>query len=457
MISIFVIAVSLTSVLNYNVTVKVPATIRPLGELRLVESAMTGTVRKIAVKENQFVNKGEIIAYLDDSQLQSQKKQLQNTIEQNQLQITQIDAQINQVNAQILAQTNLNERSIIAAQAELTGSKRNYKDQGIQASAEMRQAEVALKLAQEQLKRLQTEKVLETTIKEAESSLNLAKLQRDRLQEIMKSGAISRNLVEEKEQAVKTAEAKLEQAKSSSKNLQEEKEQAVKLAKINLQKAKIAINPSNANVTVASERIKQEQSRGKATLAALQKEGETLFQQRLELQKQQIRTRQELQQLENDLNKSVIRSPTTGTLMQLKLRNSEQVVQISEAIAQIAPLDAPLVIKARVSAKDIDKVEVNQAVKMQVSACPYPEYGTLNGTVKAVAPDAVAVIQNNLVTSTPQVSTYEVNIEPENIYLGKGDRLCHLKSGMEGRADIISRRETVMKFILRKGRIITDL
>ena len=456
MISMFVVAVSLTSVLYYNVTVKVPATIRPLGELRLVQSAMTGTVKKIVVKEDQVVKKGEIIAFIDDSQLQSQKRQLQNTIQQNQLQLIQVDAQINQINTQIISQINLNDRTIIAAQAELIGTERNHKDQQIKASMEMTQAKITIDLAKEQLARLQQEKVLIATVQEAEAALKLAILQRDRLQGIVTSGAVSRSLVEEKEQAVKSAQAKLEQAKSATKNLQEEKEQAVKLAQINLQKAKIAVNPSNATVTVAMERIQQEKARGEGNLATLKKERELSLQQRLELQKQQIRTRQELQQLENELNKSVIRSPTTGTLMQLKLRNPGQVVQLSEALAQIAPVDAPLIIKANISAKDIDKVKTGQAVQMQVSACPYPDYGTLKGTVKTVAPDALAITQNNSIISTPQIATYEVNIEPQSLFLGKGNHLCYLKSGMEGRADIISRQETVMQFILRKSKLITD-
>lgn len=457
MISMFVVAVSLTSVLYYNITVKVPATIRPLGELRLVESGMTGTVKRIVVKEDQLVNKGEIIAYIDDSQLQSQKRQLQNTIQQSQLQLIQIDAQINQVNTQIISQTNLNERTIIAVQAELAGTKRNYNDQQIKAGAEMTQAKIAINLANEQLARLQKERVLIATVQEAEAALKLATLQRDRLQSIVTSGAISRNLVEEKEQAVKSAQAKLEQAKSSTKNLQEEKEQAVKLAQINLQKAKIAVNPSNANVTIALERIRQEKARGESNLAALKKERETLIQQRLELQKQQIRTHQELQQLGNELNKSVIRSPANGTLMQLKLRNPGQVVQLSEALAQIAPVDAPLIIKAQVSAKDIDKVKPGQIVQMQVSACPYPDYGTLKGTVKTIGADVLAIPQNNSIISTPQVATYQINIEPQNLFLAKGNHVCDLKSGMEGRADIISRQETIMQFILRKSKLITNL
>ena len=431
MIGMFVVAISLSSVLYYNVTVKVPATIRPLGELRLVESAITGTVKKIAVKENQIVNKGEVIAYLDDSQFQSQKKQLQNTIQQSKLQLLQIDAQINEINTQIIAQTNLNERTILAARAELTGTKRNYQDQQIKTGTEMTQAKITINLAKNQLERLQKEKVLIASLQEAEAALKLAISQRDRLQNIVTSGAISQNLMEEKEQAVR-------------------------LAQINLQKAKIGINPSNANVTVALERINQEKARGDGNLAALKKERELLIQQRLELQKQQIRTGQELQQLENELNKSVIRSPTKGTLMQLKLRNSGQVVQLSEALAQIAPVDAPLIIKAHVSAKDIDKIKIGQAVQMQVSSCPYPDYGTLKGTVKTIAPDVIATTQNNYIISTPQLATYEINIDPQNLFLGKGDRLCYLKSGMEGRADIISQQETVMQFILRKSKLITN-
>ncbi|MFS0516137.1 HlyD family efflux transporter periplasmic adaptor subunit [Nostoc sp. UIC 10607] len=503
LLTIFVAGITLTSVLHYNITVKVPANIRPVGELRVVQSAMTGTVQNIDVHENQVVSQGQAIAHVDNSRLQTQKSQLESSIQQSKLQLSQIDAQLGQIDTQIAAQTNLTNRTIIAAQAELDGTQRNYQDQQIKATADMTQAEASLRLAKVQQERsqrekvlratiqeakaaltlakvqrdrLQREKVLIATVQEAEAALTLAKVQRDRLQPIVASGAVPRNLFDEKEQAVKSAEAKLEQAsadaknlledkeqavksaeakleqvKANAKNLLEEKEQALKIAQTNLAKAKTAINPSNATVTVASERIQQEQARGEAALAALKKDRETLLQQRLELQKELDRNTKELQQAKTDLNLSVIRSPIAGTLLQLNLRNPGQVVQPSEAIAQIAPLDAPLLIKARVPAQDIDKVKLGQKVQMQVSACPYPDYGTLQGTVKTVAPDALPIGKN----SADPVG-YEVTIEPQTPYVGRGDRQCHLKSGMEGRADIISRQETVLQFILRKARLIAN-
>ncbi|MEH2309355.1 HlyD family secretion protein [Nostoc sp.] len=456
LLSIFVVAVSLTSVLNYNVTVKVPASIRPVGEQRIVQSAMSGTVQKIDVQENQVVAKGQAIAHVDDSQLQTQKSQLESSIQQSQLQLNQIDAQLREMNVQIGAQASLINRTLIAAQAELGGTQRNYQDQQIKATADMTEAEAALTLAKVQRERLQREKLLRATVQEAEAALILAKLQRERLQPIVVSGAVPRNLFEEKEQEVKSAEAKLEQTKANAQSLLEEKEQALKVAQINREKAKTAINPSNALVTVASERIKQEQARGEATLAALKKERETLLQQRLELHKQLVSTGKELQQVKTDLNKSVIRSPIEGTLLQLNLRNPGQVVQPSEAIAQIAPLNAPLLIKARVPDQDIDKVKPGQKVQMQVSACPYPEYGTLKGTVETVAPDAVPTVKTTAAQSQVQVLAYQVTIQPQKSYLGRSDRQCHLKSGMEGRADIISRQETILHFILKKARLMAD-
>ncbi|HBL13917.1 MAG TPA: HlyD family secretion protein, partial [Cyanobacteria bacterium UBA11162] len=59
------------------------------------------------------------------------------------------------------------------------------------------------------------------------------------------------------------------------------------------------------------------------------------------------------------------------------------------------------------------------------------------------------------VSGTP--SFYEVTIQPERLSLGDGTRQCLIQLGMEGRADIISREETVLQFLLRKARLITDL
>jgi multidrug efflux pump subunit AcrA (membrane-fusion protein) len=297
-------AIFLASVIEYNVTVKASATVRPVGELRLVQTAMEGTIRSIEVKENQQVKQGDAIAHIDDSQVQLKKSQLQGNIEQDKLQLAQIDAQIKAVRSQILAESQLRDRTVAAAQAELARNQRDWKDRQATALSDLKEAEATLSLARDGL---------------------------TRYQKLVDSGAITQLQLREKEAAVQSAEAKLEKARS-------------------------ALNPSSANVAIAQERIAQEIAKGDSTLATLRKEMENLNQRRVEMQNQLHRHLKDLQQVENELQKSTIRATNDGIVLKLNLRNTNQFVRSGEAIAQIAPNAAPLVVKARVATQDIDKV-----------------------------------------------------------------------------------------------------
>ena len=203
---------------------------------------------------------------------------------------------------------------------------------------------------------------------------------------------------------------------------------------------------------------------GESTLAALNIERDELIQRQVEIQNQLSRDVKELQLQGIELGKTVIHAPATGTILKLDLRNPGQVVRPGESIAQIAPSNATLFVKARVAAADIGKVRLCKEekvsdcfegkVQLRVSAYPYPDYGTLKGAVRAIAPDAITLQSGG---AGAVASYYEVTIQPERPLLVKGDRQYFLQSGMDVTADIISREETVLTFILRKARLLTDL
>ncbi len=67
-----------------------------------------------------------------------------------------------------------------------------------------------------------------------------------------------------------------------------------------------------------------------------------------------------------------------------------QTVSAGGEIGQIVPSNAPLEVKAAVATEDKSKLKQGQNVQVRVSACPYPDYGTLKGKVKAISPDAIA-------------------------------------------------------------------
>lgn len=398
---IFGSGILLASVLKFKTTVKASAILRPVGELRLVQAATEGIISRIEVKDNQVVKLGEPIAYLEDSRLQTKKRLLQVSIFQNQQQIQQMNAQLQTLDRQIAAETDKMQRTIASAKAELELNQRQYEDRKITTVAEVSEAEAALELAQEELARYQ---------------------------QLANTGAIPKLQLREREAALKTAKARL-------------------------QIVQAAINPSNATIAMAEEKIAEASASGETSVARLNQEKEELVQRRTEIETRVNSDRYELQQMVTELKNTVIRAPVSGILQKLNLRNPKQVVRSGDEIAQIAPRDAPLIVKAFVASADIGKVENKQNVQIRVSACPYPDYGILQGTVSAVSPD-VFMSQNK---SSGTLKTYEVTIKPQSFKLKAGNQECILQAGMEGTADILSKEETLLQFILKKARLLTNL
>lgn len=424
------LAVPLASVIKYKVTVKGQAVVRPAGEVRLVQAATEGQVMRIFVAENQLVKKGDVIATIDNSKLQTKKSQLQSNIGQSRLQLVQINAQISAIALQSKAETDRINRVVAASVAELSSRNRAYRDKQITTATDVEEASA--------------------NVKAAIASLKAAQSKRNRYEGVARVGALSQDQFDEAKLAVR------------------QQEQAVEAAKAKLQGFQAALDPSNAEVAIASERIAQEKATGEASIATLNKERLALIGQRIEVQKQLESDTRELKQVDIDLSQTIITATADGIISKLSLRNPGQTVPAGENIAQIVPSDAPLEIKAAVAIQEKNKLKQGQDVQMRVSACPYPDYGTLKGTVKTISPDAIAPQANSTNGSTTPTTGanqktaavgafYEVTIKPQSLALAQNKHQCAIQLGMEGTVDIISREETVLRFLLRKARLIADV
>lgn len=406
----FVGGIGLAAILPYKIVVKAPASVRPTGELRLVQAATEGKIAHISVQANQAVQTGQTIAQIDDSRLQTKKHQLQDSITQAEQQLQQNQAQQQAIHQQTTAATDQANRAVASAESDLTLHQRAYQDNLITTVAEMQEAEAALALAQEELRRYNA---------------------------LAETGAVAELQIREKAAAVQMATARL-------------------------QRMKAPINPSSAQVDKAKEQIAQEQAKGTVEIARLKQEQAQLRQQQKELTSKLSSDRRDLSQIETELKSTLVRAPISGVVQALTLRNLDQVVRVGETIAQIAPKSDKLVLKAWIAAQDIGQVGPSQMVHVRISACAYPDYGTLQGTVQAIAPDATVVKeQTSTSTSANQPSasrsgTYEVTIEPSQLRLTNGRQDCWLQAGMEGQAEIITQQETILQFILRKARLLTN-
>jgi len=421
-------AIALSSWIQYNVMVETAATIRPIGDTKLVQPEMEGTVEGIFVKENQFVKKGEVIARLDTRQLQIKKSQLESNIEQSRVQVIQIDSQIAILDTQILAEKRFIERSVSSAKADLARNEREYQERKVSTQSELLISEASLQKAKANLQK-------------AQADLEFAKMDSDRYEQLAEMGAIGRREFEQKKLVVEQTKLIVESEKIS-----------IEIAKAKLQSAKAIVNPSMAKIAIAEERVSQEIARGEATIATLNKEKQALMQRRVEMQAQLKQYQKEVQQIETQLQNSIIRATSDGTILKLNLRNPGQVVGVSESIAEIVPQDAALVIKAMIPTAEIQKVAVGQKVQLRIDACPYPDYGTLEGVVTSISPDVIIPVD-----SKTNTGYFEATIQPKMLKFGNTKVQCHIQSGMNAKANIISQEETALQFILRKARLVTDI
>ena len=425
-VAVVALAIPISAMTKYKETIKTQATIRPNGESRLVQAATEGRVTQISVKNNQAVNKGDPIATIDDSRLQTQKSQLEDSVQKLRSQFAQINAQIDALNNQISAESDRIQSSVAAAESELERVRREYQDKQVITQAEVRRSQ--------------------SDLNAATSALNAAQAKLNRYQDVAQKGAISQDQLQEVEQQL----------------LQQQ--QAVEAAQAKLTSDRTTLNPSDAEVMSATSRIAEARATGTASLAVLNKEKQALIQRRIEIGQQIERDSKELQQTETDIEQTTITATSDGIVSQLNLRNRGQILRPGEQIARIAPTNSEIVIKTAVPAKSIGKLELGQTAQMRVSACPYSDYGTLKGTVTAIAPDAIVPQPDNVDASTSDIASrngnasfYDVVIEPTETILGKEDNKCVIQLGMEGQADIVTKEETVLQFLLRKARLTTSL
>jgi multidrug efflux pump subunit AcrA (membrane-fusion protein) len=322
-------AIALAALVRYNVTVQASASVRPVGELNVVQSAIDGTVSAVKVQPNQVVREGDVIVEIAADRnrlrvLQAKKNTLEGYIRQYQDKLAGVNSQLQSVEREILAK------------AKVTPPPSDNQAQ-----------------TGDQTKTL-VEAALET---------------------LGKSGA-----------------------------------------------------------TLSNRR-------------------DRLLQQRTALENQIRYDGESLREITAEINKQIVKAPTDGKLLKLDVNYPGQPLRVGDPIAQIVPQNAPLIVKGQVETQDISKVAIGQPVQMRVTAYPYPDYGVLPGKVQAIAPDVTTLRDG----SGSSLSYYEITIQPDQPYLTRDNRQYPLQAGMEVRADIISRQETLLQFLLRKARLWTDL
>ena len=334
---------------NVPITISANGTIKPERTINLSPKT-AGYLKQLLVKESDRVQQGQIIAYMDDSNLQGQ--------------LTQARAQVAQQEANLEKLLNGNRSQEIAqAQAQLNEAQSKLQ----QLETGNRSQEIAQAVAQ---------------LNKAQADLRLAEDDLQRNQTLSNEGAIAEQTVVQKRSARDAAQAAVAQAQAA----------------LDLQRS----GTRSEEIAQARSQVEQSQQALNLLKAGSRPEDIATAQAQLEY------ARGALQTVETQLNDTIIRAPFTGIVTRKYADPGSFVTPTTTGSSvegstsnSILTLASTFQVVAYLDEANVARVKVGQPVK--ISADAYPNR-TFNATVSQVAAQA---------TTTSNVTSFEVKISLE--------------------------------------------
>lgn len=157
--------------------------------------------------------------------------------------------------------------------------------------------------------------------------------------------------------------------------------------------------------------------------------------------------REELANVEGQLERATqqqaqdtIRAPINGTVYNLQASVAEGTVQPGEELLSILPDDANLVLEVSVLNRDIGFIEEGMTAKIKVATFPFQEFGTIEGEVIHISPNATVDRELGPVYKARiRLSRDEVRVRGRNV---------SLSPGMAATAEIVTRQRSVLTFLM---------
>ena len=113
-----------------------------------------------------------------------------------------------------------------------------------------------------------------------------------------------------------------------------------------------------------------------------------------------------------------------------------------DVMLELVPTGEALIIEARIMPQDISRIRLDDAVRIRLSAYDSAKYGTVDGRVIQISPDAVVDERNQ------GASHYLVDVAIEgDLVLEETGQAITFIPGMTATVDVLSGKRTVLEYI----------
>lgn len=152
--------------------------------------------------------------------------------------------------------------------------------------------------------------------------------------------------------------------------------------------------------------------------------------------------RRALPALAERVERTVVRSPVPGRVNRVLVTTRGGTVQPGAPLVEIVPSEESLLIEARILPEDIAFVSLNQEARVAITAYDRSVYGTLDGRVVAISPDAVQDERTGETFYLVRVRT------ASSVVRDPRGRPMPIGPGMVAEVDLLGDTRTVLQYIL---------
>lgn len=366
----------------------------PSGQNQMIQNLEGGIVDEILVQEGQEVTKGQILLKIDNQKSES-------------------SLTTNAIKADAL------EAKVARLQAESTGVE-------FQVSKELKE-KIPLFVENEKSLYLTNQKQLHSKINALKEQLE------QKRQELSEAKARKRHLreslafISEEVEMTQPMVAKGIRSKVDFLKLQREENEA-----------KEKYSATNYTIPRLESAIKEVQSTIKETNLLFQSDAKA----KLNEATAELRGyRANSTALEDQVTRTVVRSPMKGIVQKLYVHTVGGVIQPGADIIEIVPTDENLIVEAKIKPSDIAFIYYGQKAIVKFSAYDFSIYGGLDGEVILISADTIKDEKDNVF--------YTVRIQTKQNFLGDKKKPLKIIPGMTVSVDIITGQKSVLDYILK--------
>ncbi len=379
----------------------------PSTQVRPVRALNPGTIQQINVQEGAVIKKGQVLVQLDPAVSESEVSRLQANARMIQQDIARLEAE------------NRGDRtSGTVLQDQLLAARLNqYETERIAALAEANRQLSTATEARERLIRFQGNlENAQITLQKTREILGKAQEREESLRGLVAQSIVPRLDYNQAQQQVIQASSQVTDAEDKVLSIQKE-------------------------LDAQRERVRQAED---AYRAAASKANSLTAQRQSEILTTLTKRKEELTNLSGQMKtanlqkqRDKIEAPFDGTVYSVKATKGP--VQAGEELLSIVPKDEKLVLEVKVLNRDIGFIRQGMPAKVKLATFPYQEFGTIEGEVLQISPNAIAdkdlgpVFPTRILLSKSAVTVKGNSVE--------------ITPGMAATAEIVTRKKSVLSFL----------